>query len=45
MLYSRMKQQLIEAGKVIIFGFISGNMIIDLCGNPCYEEVDCESCL
>ena len=23
-----MKQQLIEAGKVIIFGFISGNMII-----------------
>ena len=24
---------------------LSGNMSIDLCGNPCYDDVDCESCL
>jgi hypothetical protein len=24
---------------------VSGNMFIGLCGNPCYVDVDCESCL
>ena len=43
----------IAAGLVVYFcvrdGFtpsiVSGNMSIDLCGNPCYVDVDCESCL
>jgi hypothetical protein len=24
---------------------VSGNMSIDLCGNPCYDDIDCLSCL
>ena len=43
----------IETGLVVYYcvrdGYVptivSGNMFIGLCGNPCYVDVDCESCL